>query len=188
MAYRSDNAPLRDNPTAYGVVSRANHWIIAAAMIGMLVSGLFMAYGPMSPQDLAQIRDWHKAIGDVVLAYGLWRIGWRVARGFPKSASSMPRWQETASNLVHWGLLGTVLAMPLSGILTSVYNGRAVNSFGLVIPAQDKVEWIATAAGMVHQYAAWALVGLLLLHIVAALKHHFIDRDTTLRRMIRGSA
>ncbi len=66
----------------------------------------------------------------------------------------------------------------------SIYAGREVSAFGLIIPPQDKVEEIAGFAGAVHQYAAWALIGLLILHIGAALKHHFIDRDTTLRRMI----
>lgn len=188
MDYRTEKPALRDGPASYGLVSRVNHWLIAAGMIGMIATGLFLAYGPMNPQELGPIRDWHKAVGVVVLAYGLWRVGWRLAQGFPKTAAAMPTWQEAASRVAHWGLLGSILVMPVSGIVMSVYGGRAVNAFGLVIPAQQRVEWIAGAAGLVHHYAAWLLVGLLALHIGAALKHHVIDRDTTLRRMVHGTA
>ncbi|WP_322990714.1 cytochrome b/b6 domain-containing protein, partial [Hoeflea sp.] len=82
-----------------------------------------------------------------------------------------------------WGLLVVVLAMPLSGIVMTIYRGREVDVFGLIISAPDKIEWLANVAGMIHQYVAWTLVGLLALHIGGALKHHFIDRDMTLRRM-----
>ncbi|MFZ1470603.1 MAG: cytochrome b/b6 domain-containing protein [Paracoccaceae bacterium] len=92
--------------------------------------------------------------------------------------------QAVTSKLTHWALLGTVLVIPISGILMSIYNGRDVSAFGLIIPAQDKVEWIANSAGSTHHFAAFALIGLLILHAGAALKHHLIDRDATLRRVI----
>ncbi|WP_138936220.1 cytochrome b [Roseovarius arcticus] len=188
MEQTIDTAPLRDGPTTYGLVSRLNHWVIAAAMIGMLISGLIMAYGPFERETVAVIWDWHKPIGVLVLGYGLWRVGWRVAQGFPTSASLVSRLQEALSKITHWALLAAVLAMPLSGLAMSIYGGHDVGVFGLVIPGQDKIEWVTNAAGFVHQYAAFALIGLLILHIGGALKHHFIDRDTTLRRMVKRSA
>lgn len=188
MQRQTETATLSDSSTTYGLVSRLNHWIVAAAMIGMLLSGLTMAYGPIERETVFAIMGWHKAIGTLVLVYGLWRIGWRVAQGFIKEASVMPRWQAIAAKVTHWGLLGTVLAMPLSGIVMTIYRGREVDVFGLIIPAQDKIEWLANAAGMTHQYAAWGLVGLLVLHIGGALKHHYIDHDMTLRRMVWRSA
>lgn len=187
MEQQTDTTALRDSPMTYGLVSRFNHWFVAAAMIGMLASGLTMAYGPFDRETVAAIRDWHKPIGVVVLGYGLWRIGWRIAQGFPTEASVMPRWQAAASKVTHWALLGTVLAMPLSGIAMSIYGGRDVYAFGLIIPAQEKVEWIAKFAHTAHEFTAWAFIGLLVLHAGAALKHHYLDRDTTLRRMFDGS-
>lgn len=187
MEHVTDMTKLSDSPTAYGVISRFNHWVIAAAMIGLLVSGLIMAYGPFEREAVGVIRDWHKPVGVLVLGYGLWRVVWRVVQGFPREASTMPNWKNTLSKFTHWSLLGMVLVMPISGILKSIYAGRDVVAFELVIPAQVKVEWVAYAAGAVHHYADWALIGLLALHIAGALKHHFIDGDTTLHRMIGRS-
>jgi len=183
MQRQTDTAPLNDSSSSYGLVSRLNHWIVAAAMIGMLVSGLVMAYGPFERETVFAIMGWHKAIGVLVLAYGIWRVGWRVVQGFIKQVSVMPRWQAIAAKVTHWGLLVVVLAMPLSGLVMTIYRGREVDVFGLIIPAQNKIEWLANAAGLTHQYVAWTLVGLLVLHIGGALKHHFIDSDMTLRRM-----
>jgi len=188
MQRQTETARLSDSSTTYGMVSRLNHWVVAAAMIGMLLSGITMEYGPFARETVFAIMGWHKAIGALVLGYGLWRIGWRVAQGFLKEASVMPNWQAIAAKVTHWCLLATVLAMPLSGLVMSLYHGHDVDVFGLVIPAQDKVEWLASAAGMTHEYAAWGLAGLLVLHIGGALKHHYIDHDTTLRRMVWRSA
>lgn len=187
MEQQTTSTTLCDGPSTYGFVSRLNHWVIAATMMGLLASGLIMAYGPFARETLAAIRDWHKPIGVLVLGYGLWRIGWRLAQGFPSEASAMPRWQVVASKISHWGLLTTVLAMPISGAAKSIYGGHAVSAFGLIIPAQTKVEWITNAAGATHQYASWACIALLILHVGAALKHHYVDHDTTLRRMLVGS-
>lgn len=184
MERQTDTPAMRDTPKAYGLISRFNHWIVAVAMIGMLLSGLTMAYGPFARETVGEIRDWHKAIGVLVLGYGLWRIGWRLVQGFPDAASLMPLWQSRISKVTHWTLLGTVLAMPLSGVVMSIFSGRDVNAFGMTIPAQAKVEWMSYAAGNVHHFAAIALCILLVLHVGAALKHHFIDRDATLIRMV----
>lgn len=188
MQQQTETPVLNDSSTTYGLVSRLNHWIVAAAMIGMLLSGLVMAYGPFERETVVAIMGWHKAIGVLVLGYGLWRIGWRIVQGFIDEASVMPRWQAVTAKMVHWGLLATVLAMPLSGLLMSLFHGHDVDVFGLVIPAQGTVEWLADGAGVVHEYAAWGLVALLGLHIGGALKHHFIDHDKTLRRMVWPSA
>ncbi len=101
MDQQTVTSPLRDTSTTYGLISRLNHWSVAVAMIGMLLSGLIMAYGPFSRETVAAIRDWHKPIGVLVLGYGLWRIGWRIAQRFPKDASGMPRWQAAVSKLTH---------------------------------------------------------------------------------------
>lgn len=101
MAHQTDVAPLRENSATYGIVSLANHWIIAAAMIGLLLSGLLMACGPLTRESVAPIRNWHKAIDVIVLVCGLCRIGWRVAQGFPTPPSVMTRWPESASRLAH---------------------------------------------------------------------------------------
>lgn len=183
MQHSAPHPALTDSPEGYGFISRFNHWLIALVMIGMFISGMVMANGPFDREISGAIRDWHKPVGVLVLIYGVWRIVWRIAQGTPRDASVMPRWQVITATATHRGLLAMVVIMPLSGIFKSIYNGREVNTFGLVIPAQEKVKWIANLAGEVHEIAAWAFILLLVLHIGGALKHHFINRDPTLRRM-----
>lgn len=179
---------LADTPDSYGVLSRVNHWVIATAMIGMLASGLVMAYGPFAREVTGAILGWHKAVGVLVLGFGLWRVGWRVAQGFPADAAPMPRWQSALSKAAHWGLLATVVVMPLSGMVGSLFGGHSIDVFGLIIPSFSEIEWLSGLGHAVHGYAAWALLGLLVLHVGAALKHHLLDCDPTLRRMIGGAA
>ncbi len=172
----------------YDAVSRVNHWIVAAAMIGMLGLGLYLEYGGLERDAKSPLLNLHKATGVLVLLYGVWRVGWRLVRGFPTPASAMPAWQESAAKTAHWILLMGILAMPVSGLLRSLYRGRAVDVFGVfTIPAPEKIEWISTVGAAVHTYLGYVLVAVVLAHVGAALKHHLIDRDSTLVRMLSGS-
>jgi cytochrome b561 len=173
--------------TPYNRISRLNHWIIAFAMIGMLGFGLYLEYGGLPREAKGPLIGIHRSIGVLVLIYGSWRVLWRVIQGFPSPASQMPRWQTTVSKVVHWALLIGVLVMPLSGIAFTVFRGRPVEVFGwFTIPAQTEMSWIVTTASVAHQYVGIGLCLIVALHVAAAMKHHFIDRDETLTRMVRG--
>lgn len=172
---------------SYGVISRFNHWIIALAMIGMLGFGLFLEYGDVPRQNKGWLIGIHKAIGVLVLIYGTWRVCWRLFRGFPAAIPGMPGWQERASKLAHWLLMAGIIIMPLSGVLWSIFGGRTIRVFDwFSIPAQSKIEWLSGLGGTVHEYVGIGLTIIVLGHIAAALKHHFIDRDATLVRMVSG--
>ena len=133
--------------TTFDALSRLNHWLIAVGMIGMIGFGLYLENAEIAREAKGQLMGLHKAFGVVFLIFALWRVGYRVLQGFPAPVSPMPNWQELAMKLVHWGLLVAVLAMPISGVLMSVYGGRAVEVFGLfTIPAQEKVEAISSGA------------------------------------------
>lgn len=182
-------ATLRDGPAAYGLVSRLNHWITAGAFLGALGLGLVMAYGGLAREQVGALMDWHKLLGVAVLLYGLWRVAWRMAQGFPAPAARMPRWQERASKGVHVGLLAAIVAMPLSGVLMTVAGGRALDLWNVtLVPSPGEVAWLDVAASAVHAYAPWAVLALLTLYIGGALKHHLVDRDATLARMTTGRA
>ena len=177
----------RDSLAGYGAISRLNHWITAALFLGALGLGLFMTYGGLPREAIAPLMQWHKFLGVLVLVYGLWRVVWRARQGFPAPAARMPRWQERAAALVHAGLLTAILAMPVSGILMTLAGGRALAIWDVtLLPSAGKIEWLHTTAEAIHETAPPILLLLLALHIGAALKHHVIDRDTTLRRMITG--
>ncbi|MCY6379139.1 cytochrome b [Hoeflea prorocentri] len=174
-------------PAAYDLVSRFNHWIVAFAMIGMLAFGIYIDdFVPRGPQAGALLQT-HKALGVLVLAYGLWRVGWRLARGFLDSAARMPAWQEILSKITHWVLIAGIILMPLSGMTTSLFGGHDINIFGLfTIPGFTENKTVSDLAGDAHGTIANILIAFIVLHIAGALKHHVIDRDTTLVRMTTG--
>ncbi len=173
----------RDGADRYGRISRLNHWTLAALMIAMLLSGLALAYAPLGDAISGVLRDWHKALGVVVLALGLWRVVWRLVHGFPERVAAAPGWQEMAAKTTHWALLAAIVVMPLSGVLMTLLAGRSIAVGPLTIPGAPEVEWLAGLAREVHSVGGLTLTGLVALHVGAALKHHLVDRDGTLRRM-----
>ncbi|MEM6583513.1 MAG: cytochrome b [Pseudomonadota bacterium] len=172
---------------SYGAVSRLNHWVIALAMIGMICYGLFIVeFLPKGPEKYAQIQT-HKALGVLVLVYGVWRVLWRLLRGFPEPASAMPLWQRRLSEFTHWALIVGILLMPLSGMTTSLFGGHDISMFGsLVIPGLPVNETVSKLAADVHAITGKVLIAIIALHVAGALKHHLIDRDATLIRMLSG--
>lgn len=174
------------NTVAYDATSRINHWVIALVMFAMLGFGLYLAYGDLPRDERGSLIALHKSVGVLALGFGLWRVLWRLVQGFPAAVSNMPAWQTRASKLAHWTLLASVLLMPASGVVASLFRGRTVEVFGwFTIPAQSEVAWLASLGSGVHQFAGYALVALVVLHIAAALKHHIYDSDSTLERMLK---
>lgn len=172
----------------YGLVSRLNHWIIAGGIIVMLGLGVALDKLDLDREVMLGMMNTHKSLGVLVLIFGLWRVSWRLVNGFPKAAARMPSWQEYSAKAVHIALLAAIIIMPISGLLMTVYGGHEVSVFGLfTIPAQEKVEAISAAGHVIHGTLAKLLIALILVHFAAALKHHFIDCDTTLTRMFGRS-
>lgn len=172
---------------AYGGLSRLNHWLGALLFSGMVIVGFVLSYDVLSDETAGPIRNLHKATGTVLLFFALWRVGWRIAQGFPPPVPGVPAWQETASRLVHWGMLAALVVMPLSGVLMSLIGGRPIDIFGLyLIPPVAENREAAGLLRQVHGYAGYILAALILVHILAALKHTFIDKDGTLARMLSG--
>lgn len=171
----------------YDTVSRINHWIIAVAYIFMLCFGFYLAYGGLPlPEKLPMINN-HKAVGVILLFAGLWRVLYRIKQGFAAPAAPLPAWQEIASKASHWVLLACIILMPVSGLIMALYSGFPTSLFGLLtIPPIDKVEALSGAARIAHKVIAYTFAATLALHIAAAIKHHFIDKDRTLSRMIKG--
>lgn len=176
----------RDGAGRYGVLSQVNHWVLAALMIAMLGSGLALEYVPLAQAVSSLLRDWHKAVGVVVLGLGLWRVGWRLGQGFPQGTGAGRAWQAQAAKVMHWALLAAIVVMPLSGLLMTLFAGRSIAVAGFAIPAAPRVEWLAQAAGNVHALAGLTLAALVAVHVAAAFKHHLLDRDDTLGRMLPG--
>lgn len=179
---------MQQDRTTYGLIDRVNHWLVAVAVVGLLTAGWILYLGMLDRSTAGELRNMHKAIGVCVLAFGFWRVGYRLVKGFPQSAGTGAAWQALGARLAHWVLLAGILIMPLSGLAKGYFAGRATDMFGLFsIPgAGIKSEALGEFASAVHFLSALLITGVLALHIVAALKHHFIDRDATLVRMLTG--
>lgn len=160
------------------------HWFVAIAMIAMIGFGLFIDEMPKGDAKSALIW-WHKGFGVLVFVFALWRLVWRATQGFPEALSKMEPWQATIASLTHWFLLLGTIFMPVSGVLMSLTKGRPVDVFGLFqIPAMAENHFLHEAFEAIHEVGGKLLIAAILLHVAGALKHHLVDKDATLARMI----
>ncbi|MEL7240419.1 MAG: cytochrome b, partial [Planctomycetota bacterium] len=171
----------------YGGVARFFHWSIA----GLIVLQYVLAkLGEVAEDDGERLRALallanHKSVGMTVLALAVLRVSWRFVKTPPRLPESMPNWQQTASHVSHWSLYALIFAMPISGWLLSSAAAYSVSWFG-VFTWPDLIEpskaW-RSAMHSTHDILGKLLFAVAVLHIVAACKHHFLDRDDVLRRM-----
>ena len=168
---------------AYNLGARFFHWGIAFLILGLLVVGFFMV--GLEPPFKFQVYGWHKALGMAVLALGILRIVWRVSTSYPDHLSHYKIWEKWLSKTVHAVLYLLIIGMPLSGWVMSSAGGYPVSFFGLFeFPAiVEKNKELGGLARQAHEYIAFGLIALVGLHILGALKHHVMDKDTTLKRM-----
>jgi cytochrome b561 len=157
--------------------------VLALLILLNLALGLYMHDLPLSPLRL-RLFNWHKWAGITILTLSALRLLWRLTHRPPPDVP-MPRWQRTAAHAVHWAMYVLFFAVPLAGWGYSSAAGFPVVWFG-VLPLPDWVPvdrtW-ADALKALHKGAALTLALLVLLHVLAALKHHVVDRDGLLQRM-----
>jgi cytochrome b561 len=173
-------SPIRFGATAIGL-----HWIAALLIAGNFAFGLYMVDLPLSPAKLRYF-SWHKWTGVTIFAISALRLLWRVRHPVPALPAAMPKWQRRAAMASHHLLYLLFFAVPLTGWLFSSAAGFQTVYLGLV-PIPDllpKSENLADALKLVHRYANYSLAALVALHAAAALKHHLLDRDEVLARML----
>lgn len=170
----------------YGLISRLLHWIIAALVIGMLVGGSLLALLP--PGGFKNVAfATHKSVGVLIFGLMIGRLLWRTFNPLPRSLGNIPLLNYIA-HVLHVCLYILALMQPLSGILMSQASGYPVVFLGwLELPP---LVWQSPLLGNffreVHSVIAVLLAVTIVIHIAAGLKHHFIDRDRTLMRMLKG--
>ncbi|MGH8192103.1 MAG: cytochrome b [Rhodanobacteraceae bacterium] len=178
--------PLRSTEAAWGAGVRAFHWLIAALILAQAVIGLSMVGMGLTPAKV-RVFALHKSIGMTILALVLLRIAWRLSERRPADPAGMPRWQRRAAHAMHLTLYGLILAIPLSGWWFNSASNAPLVWFGLFhIPGltQGYAPAWKPRALLLHQTLFWVLVALLVMHVGAALWHHFRQRDDVLGRMV----
>lgn len=180
---------MTDSPSPpYTRTAVALHWILALALAGLFGMGLYMADLPLSPLRI-KLFNWHKWAGICVLALSLLRLFWRLSHRPPALPEpieqAMPSWQLPIYHALHWVFYALFLLVPLIGWAYSSAAGFQVVLFG-VLPLPNWVPHDKALADWIkpwHEISAWTLACLVVLHVAAALKHHFVDRDGLLKRM-----
>lgn len=171
--------------TRYSTPAIVLHWLAAILIVAGFGLGLTMVDMRLSPTKLRYF-SWHKWIGITVLALACLRLVWRLLHRPPELPAAVPPWQRGASHLVHCALYLLMFAVPLSGWAYTSAAGVPVVYLGWVqLPDIAPVdEALAEQLKTLHHTLDWTLLGAVLLHVAAALKHHFLDRDEVLVRML----
>lgn len=191
--------------TRYTTVAIILHWVIAILLFGMIYVGWWMSDAVLVPETRAaagRAFQLHKSVGITILALSILRLVWRLTHKAPPLPQAMPTWEKTVAKATHWIFYFLIIALPVTGwIYTSAgysvsfqrFFPVATSWFGLVevphlgaVAGQDEGtrKAIGIAALNVHSKLAWGVIILGGLHVAAALKHHFFNRDDVLTRMV----
>ncbi|MDQ6970286.1 MAG: cytochrome b [Mariprofundus sp.] len=175
---------LRNTPTSYGLLSMLLHWSMAIVVFGMFGLGLWMVelnYYDRWYHDAPYI---HKGMGMLLLMLLLCRISWRLMNVRPDLMGEA--WERVIALAVHRLHYVLLFGLTITGYLIPTAEGVGIDVFGwFTVPALFTFSKAAADLfGLLHLYLAWAVMVLAAAHSAAALKHHFVDEDTTLLRML----
>lgn len=174
-----------NTPQRWGVIAKFFHWTVGVLVLFMLALGLYMTSLEIGPRVFS-LYALHKSIGMIILSLAVMRLAWKAVTVRPNDLPTHQGWERKLAHLVHGFLYFTIFAMPLSGWIMSSAKNFHVSVFGwftmpdLVAPNKDLAEFLEDF----HDTLAWVVMGALGLHIAGALKHHVIDKDSTLLRML----
>lgn len=169
------------------------HWLVGIGILCLLFVGIYMA-----ENEVYALYPIHKSFGILLFPVILVRVVWRLKSGWPTPVGIYSKVEQVLSKIVHWILLLLTMLMPVTGMLFSGASGHGFALFGLVIvPANhsttkpdEVIPYNASMADIgstMHEVFGYVLLCAILLHVVGALKHHFVDKDATLRRMLGRS-
>lgn len=177
---------INNTEQRFGLVSILLHWIMALAVFGLFGLGWYMVDLTYYDALYKTLPEWHKSIGILLALVFVFRFAWRLRNPVPQPVRGSSPFEITASKVAHRLMYLLIALIIVSGYLISTAEGAAIDVFNLFsvpatltsIPQQEDI------AGAIHEYLAYALIGLAAVHAGAALKHHFVNRDETLRRML----
>ena len=173
----------------YDATAKLLHWLMALMIFCLLGLGFYMQGLPLSPQKL-QFYSWHKWAGVTVFFLALLRLVWRATHQPPALPDHMSTLERCGAKLGHFALYALMVGIPLSGWLMSSAKGFQTVWWG-VLPLPDLVgkdKALGNQLQTLHMALNWLLMAVLLGHVGAALKHHFVNRDDVLTRMLARRA
>lgn len=170
----------------FGLVSILLHWLMTIAVIGLFGLGWYMVDLTYYDALYKTLPFIHKSIGIVFGLLLIFRLVWTVINVKPKFENGLSSFERLSAKAAHLGLYGLMISIVISGYLISTADNSSISVFDIFevpatitsIPEQEDI------AGLVHEYLGYSIIGLTVLHAAAALKHHFIDKDNTLRKML----
>ena len=177
---------LKNSEDNYGLVSKALHWLIVMLMLALIWLGWYMV-------DLTYFDRWynlslasHRSFGLLSGTLALVMLAWRFYSRPPRLVPGTPTWERVTAHATHFLLYLVLLAVPFTGYLISTSSGSGIAVFGWMnvpaaIPVHERLRDLVIEA---HYYLAYGSCFLIGLHVIGALKHEFLDRDRTLRRML----
>jgi len=177
---------VRNTTDGWGWPTRALHWIVAAMVLGLFAQGLWMED---LPADQERFQLWlHTAVGITLLVIAAAGFLWWLGNVVPADPAAMPAWQRHAARLAHWGLYGLIFAATIAGwaLIGTLREPVSIDLFGFISlpqltgPGSGAHEFLEEA----HELAAYLLIALAAVHVLAALYHHFVLRDAVLLRML----
>ena len=176
---------LKNSSTHFGLIAVSLHWLVAITVLGLFALGLWMTGLDYYDSWYKQAPWWHKSIGIMLFFVVITRLCWRLLNPPPAALTSHKPREVKLAHMAHLLMYLLLLTIMVSGYLISTADNRAIEVFGWFeipatitsLPDQEDI------AGWVHLILASTLIGLVVLHAAAALKHHFFDRDRTLKRI-----
>lgn len=178
---------IRDDEQGYGVVSRWLHWLMALAIFFLFGLGYWMVGLEYYSPYYRSAPDLHRSLGLVVGLALLLRVFWRAVNVHP-SDDELSRHERIAAKAAHWAFYAMILALVVTGYLISTTDGRDIDVFGIFsVPSVVTDKALTDTMGYIHKILAYGIMGLALVHAAAALKHHYADKSSILKRMISGS-
>ncbi|HEY0922469.1 cytochrome b [Rheinheimera pacifica] len=176
---------LKNSSSHYGLVSVVLHWLVALTVFSLFGVGFWMVDLSYYSEWYRTAPYWHKSVGILLAVAMLLRVLWRFFSPPPTALASHKSWEKRTSAVVQFCLYLGIFMLVLSGYLISTEDGRPIAVFTwFEVPALGALfANQADIAGLVHEYVAYSLITLAVLHGLAALKHHFVDKDNTLKRM-----
>ena len=170
----------------FGLVTILLHWLMAIAVIGLFGLGWYMVDLTYYDALYKTLPFIHKSIGIIFGLLLILRFVWKAINVKPAFEDGLSRFELLAAKAAHLGLYGMMILIVISGYLISTADNSSISVFDVFdvpatitsIPEQEDI------AGLVHEYLGYGIISLTVLHAAAAMKHHFIDKDNTLRKML----